>query len=76
MAIFERDDPCDLMVVDLVMTGLSGADTVRLARRTRPDLRVLYSSGYADMFRFHQRGASRANLRSPARLASLADRSL
>jgi signal transduction histidine kinase/ActR/RegA family two-component response regulator len=52
LAILERGDPCDLMVVDLVMTGLSGVDTVRLARRTRPDLKVLFCSGYADMSRF------------------------
>jgi two-component system cell cycle sensor histidine kinase/response regulator CckA len=37
------------MVVDLVMTGLTGVDTARLARRTRPDLKVLYCSGYAGM---------------------------
>jgi signal transduction histidine kinase/ActR/RegA family two-component response regulator len=49
LAILEQDDPCDLMVVDLVMTGLTGVDTVRLARRTRPDLKVLYCSGYAGM---------------------------
>jgi CheY-like chemotaxis protein len=42
LAILERDDPCDLMVVDLVMTGLTGVDTVRLAARsTRPQGAVL-----------------------------------
>src|SRR5499425_394832 len=38
LTILERNDPCDLMIVDLVMTGLSGADTARLARLTRPNL--------------------------------------
>jgi signal transduction histidine kinase len=52
LAMLERDEPCDLMIVDLVMTGLSGVDTVRLARRTRPDLKVLFCSGFADMSRF------------------------
>ncbi len=52
LAILERGDPCDLMVVDLVMTGLTGVDTARLARRIRPDLKVLYCSGYADMSLF------------------------
>jgi CheY-like chemotaxis protein len=54
LAILERDDPCDLMIADLVMTGLTGVDTVRLARRTRPDLKVLFCGGYADMSRFEE----------------------
>jgi CheY-like chemotaxis protein len=73
MAIFERDDPCDLMVVDLIMTGLSGVDTVRLARRTRPDLRVLYSSGYADMSRFKQDIGNEVLLKKSFRLDTLAE---
>jgi two-component system cell cycle sensor histidine kinase/response regulator CckA len=73
MTIFERDDPCDLMVVDLVMTGLSGVDTVRLARRTRPDLRVLYSSGYADMSRFEEDIGNEVLLKKPFRLDTLAE---
>ena len=36
LAMLERNEPCDLMVVDLMMPGLSGTDTIRLARRTRP----------------------------------------
>jgi signal transduction histidine kinase/CheY-like chemotaxis protein len=73
IAIFERDDPCDLMVVDLVMAGLSGVDTVRLARRIRPDLRVLYSSGYADMSRFEQDIGNEVLLKKPFRLDTLAE---
>ena len=53
LAVLERGDPiCDLMVVDLVMPGLSGVDTVRLARRVRPDLKVVFTTGYADMSMF------------------------
>ena len=52
LAILERGDPCDLMIADLVMNGLTGVDTVRLARRTRSDLKVLFCSGYADMSKF------------------------
>jgi signal transduction histidine kinase len=47
LALLERDDPCDLVVMDQVMPGLSGRDTVRLARRARPELKVLFVSGYA-----------------------------
>jgi len=47
LALLERDDRCDLVVMDHVMPGLSGKDTVRLARRARPELKVLFLSGYA-----------------------------
>jgi len=47
LTLLERDAPCDLVVMDHVMPGLSGQDTVRLARRARPELKVLFLSGYA-----------------------------
>ncbi len=65
LTYLERNDPCDLAVVDLAMPGLSGLDTVRLARRTRPNLKVLFSSGYADMSRFEGDIGSEVLLRKP-----------
>jgi signal transduction histidine kinase/CheY-like chemotaxis protein len=47
LTLLEREDPCDLVVMDHVMPGLSGQDTVRLARRARPELKVLFLSGHA-----------------------------
>jgi two-component system, cell cycle sensor histidine kinase and response regulator CckA len=73
LAILERDEPCDLMIVDLVMTGLSGTDTARLARRTRPKLRVLFCSGYADLSRFDADTDNEALLRKPFRPDILAE---
>jgi PAS domain S-box-containing protein len=51
LTILERDEPFDLLVIDLAMPGLSGAETVRLARRTHPDLKALFCTGYADASR-------------------------
>jgi signal transduction histidine kinase/ActR/RegA family two-component response regulator len=65
LTYLERNDPCDLAVVDLAMPGLSGLDTVRLARRTRPNLKVLFSSGYADMSRFEGDIGNEVLLRKP-----------
>jgi CheY-like chemotaxis protein len=48
LAILQKGNPCDLLVMDVAMPGLSGRDTVRLARQTRPDLKVLFVTGYAD----------------------------
>jgi signal transduction histidine kinase/CheY-like chemotaxis protein len=73
LAILERDDPCDLMLVDLVMTGLTGVDTVRLVRRARPDLKVLFCSGYADMSRFEKDIGDEVLLKKPFRQDTLAE---
>ena len=73
LAILERDGPCDLMVVDLVMTGLTGVDTARLARRIRPDLKVLYCSGYADMFMFDADIGSEVLIKKPFSRDTLAE---
>ena len=35
--------------MDHVIPGLSGQDTVRLARRARPELKALFLSGYATL---------------------------
>ncbi len=46
--VLERGEVCDLLVIDIAMPGLSGVETVARARRRRPELRVLYMTGYAD----------------------------
>ena len=71
--ILEQNAPCDLMVADLVMPGLSGLDTLRLARRTRPDLKVLFASGYADLSRFGANLGSHSLLKKPFKSETLAE---
>jgi two-component system cell cycle sensor histidine kinase/response regulator CckA len=43
----KRPDSIDLVIVDLVMPGMGGKDTIRKLREVRPDVRVLASSGYS-----------------------------
>lgn len=38
----------DLVVSDVVMPGLDGPSWVKIARETRPDLKVVFVSGYAE----------------------------
>jgi PAS domain S-box-containing protein len=65
LTMLERGDPCDLLVVDLAMPGLSGAATVRLARRTRPELKALFCTGYADLARFEDETSGEVLLKKP-----------
>ena len=55
------------------MPGLSGLDTLRLARRSRPDLKVLFASGYADLSRFGANLSNHALLKKPFKLETLAE---
>jgi signal transduction histidine kinase/ActR/RegA family two-component response regulator len=44
-----RDDaPTDLLLTDIVLTGMSGTELAGRAATVRPGLRVLFMSGYAD----------------------------
>jgi CheY-like chemotaxis protein len=48
MTILKRDAPIDVLFTDIVMPrGMNGVELARAARRLRPGLRVLLSSGYA-----------------------------
>ena len=65
LTILEQGDPYDLLVMDLAMPGLSGAETMRLARHTRPDLKALFCTGYADVSKFEDETGGNALLRKP-----------
>jgi len=47
LAALEREIP-DLVVLDFIMPGLSGADVARQIRAKRPDQPILFVSGYSE----------------------------
>jgi CheY-like chemotaxis protein len=47
--LLERSDDFDLLLVDYAMPGMSGAETAAEARRRRPELPVLFITGFADL---------------------------
>jgi two-component system, cell cycle sensor histidine kinase and response regulator CckA len=48
LEILAREGQIDLMISDVVMPSMDGPTTVRAARESRPDLPVLFISGYAE----------------------------
>jgi CheY-like chemotaxis protein len=42
------DAGADLLLVDYAMPGMTGADVARVARARRPDLPIIFATGYAD----------------------------
>ena len=48
LEILAREGHVDLMISDVVMPMMDGPTTVREARKTRPDLPILFISGYAE----------------------------
>jgi len=48
LEILEREGHVDLMISDVVMPTMDGPTTVREARKTHPDLPILFISGYAE----------------------------
>ena len=47
LEMIESADP-DLLLVDFAMPGMNGAEVANRARVTRPDLPIIFATGYAD----------------------------
>ncbi len=60
-------DDLDLLLTDIVMPGTSGSDLAQRLLRARPELRVLYMSGYSDslIFRYGKLQENSAFLQKP-----------
>jgi len=63
----------DLVVTDVVMPGMGGGQLAQLLKDSRPEMKVLFVSGYAEpIVQSHQINEARMNfLQKPFTLASL-----
>ena len=48
LELLARGEPIDLLLTDVVMPGMDGPTMVEQARKDRPDLKILFMSGYAE----------------------------
>ncbi len=48
LEILDKGEPIDLLISDVVMPGMDGPAMVREARKSWPELKVLFMSGYAE----------------------------
>jgi two-component system cell cycle sensor histidine kinase/response regulator CckA len=48
LEVLARGEPIDLLISDVVMPGMDGPTMVREARKSRPELKILFMSGYAE----------------------------
>jgi len=68
-----REWPADLALVDYAMPGMHGADVARAARAIRPDLPIVFVTGYAESEQLESAaGPDAPVLRKPFTIAELA----
>jgi PAS domain S-box-containing protein len=49
LLLIDREEPIDVLFTDIVMPGgMTGIDLAHEARRRRPELKILFTSGYAE----------------------------
>ena len=68
--LVDRASPIDLLIADLAMPGMNGLELARAARQQRPDLPVLFVTGFADMAKA-QDGSREIVLQKPFRAEEL-----
>jgi DNA-binding response OmpR family regulator len=68
---FRREAP-DLVVLDYLMPGMSGADVAREIRSARPDQAILFVSGYSETDAIRSAAPGATLLAKPFRTEALA----
>jgi CheY-like chemotaxis protein len=71
LELLEEEGMIDVLLTDVVMTGMSGPELVRRARQSQPRLPVVFISGYADPAGTTPEGLLQPLVRKPFRPAEL-----
>jgi len=67
----EHPTPVHLVLLDVIMPHLDGPETWEQLKRLRPELRVLFASGYSDDHHQQRLPANAQMLRKPFRMQAL-----
>ena len=62
----------DLLVVDFAMPGMSGIELLEVVRAKRPEIKVVFITGYADHARLKGEFADEVVVKKPFTMAQLA----
>jgi signal transduction histidine kinase len=65
------NQPIDLLLTDIVMPGMNGLDLADRARSIRPDLRIIYMTGYSEDARHAERPMHGKLIPKPFRPAAM-----
>ncbi|MET0338872.1 MAG: response regulator, partial [Caulobacter sp.] len=71
--ILEQDAEIDMLLADYAMPGMNGMEAAKAARRMRPDLPVLFITGFADLAALKDAGEDRI-VQKPFREGELANK--
>jgi signal transduction histidine kinase/CheY-like chemotaxis protein len=74
LQILAEDPRIDLLLTDIVMPEMTGVELARQVRGLRPDLPILFASGYADVRTFGEELEDETVLKKPFRIADVAAR--
>lgn len=66
-----RQEPIDLIIVDLVMPGKEGLETIALARREFPELKILVVSGFEQYFKVARMLGADETLSKPVKVETI-----
>lgn len=70
LRLLDNEKP-KLLIVDYAMTGMTGVDVIKSARRSRPDLPIILATGFADMESVEEVIPLEKVLRKPFRIEDL-----
>ena len=73
-ALAVLDGGIEAVVTDYSMPEMNGLELVRRIRRDRPELKVLFMTGYADTADIEAESVDVPTLRKPFRVAELSDK--
>jgi CheY-like chemotaxis protein len=74
LEIVARDERIDCLLVDYAMPGMTGAELAQRLARRRPDLPLLFTTGYAEQRALEEQLRGAPLLRKPFKLAELAEK--